>query len=127
MKVFILTILLSLSAPCLEDNHTHDQIDSFHRIELAEERMSIKSALCCRISGNIVDVTGSIISYSAAGLATASALNSIPSEIKTFLAISAGACAIVAGVLHNLKPIVHKIAKDKQDRAEEIHSRHSSV
>ena len=125
MLVLIFLTMFTLSAQSLEESHTLDHIDNFHHTQ-DEKRFSEKTAFCCRISGNVVDVSGSIISYASAGLATISAFDSLPSHVRTGLAISAGIGAILAGVLHNLKPVVHKIAKEKQERAEELHRRHLS-
>lgn len=126
MLVLIFLTMFTLSAQSLEESHTLDQIDNFHHAQEVEERFSVKTAFCCRISGNVVDVSGSIISYVSAGLATISAFDSLPSNVRTGLAFSAGIGAIIAGVLHNLKPIVHKIAKEKQEQAEKLRLLHSS-
>ena len=126
MLVLIFLTMFTLSAQSPEESHTLDRIDNFHHVQEVEERFSVKTAFCCRISGNVVDVSGSIISYVSAGLATISAFDSLPSRVRTGLAISAGIGAILAGVLHNLKPVVHKIAKEKQERAEELHRLHLS-
>lgn len=101
--------------------------DSFTRIERTEESYMVKTAFCCRISGNVVDVIGSITGYCTAGLATMSALPGVADDVKRYLAIAAGVGGVVTGILHNIKPLVDRISKEKQERAEALHNKHLGV
>lgn len=92
-------------------------------IENFEEKFNAESAVCCRISGNIVDVFGSLTGYITAALATASAMP-IGDDIKLGLAIAAGIGGLASGVLHNIKPMVDRISKEKEERAKALHDKH---
>lgn len=125
----IIAILLFMSSAFSAEIHTHgnDHIDGLHQVEQIEENCTARGAFCCRMSGYIIDFSGSATGYLSAALAGASSISSIDEDTRTKLAISAGITALISGLLHNIKTIVHKIAKEKQDRAEELHRNHTTV
>jgi len=120
--------LILTDSPVPKTRAVNDTLeDSFTRIERTEESYMVKTAFCCRISGNVVDVIGSITGYCTAGLATMSALPGVADDVKRYLAIAAGVGGVLTGILHNIKPLVDRLSKEKQERAEALHKKHMGV
>lgn len=127
MKFLPALIVLTLAHSHEVDHTRAGSRDGLHQVEMEEEAYTARTAFCCRISGNVVDISGSIVSYVTSALASASAIPYFTEDVRIGLAISAGVGGLVAGVLHNMKPIVVRIAQEKQQRAEELHLKHSKV
>lgn len=127
LSIFYLTISISFASDkqILNEYPKSEHHQTIIDIERNEEIFDRRTAICCRISGHIVDVVGSVSSYITAALAGASAIPGITDDTKRYLAIGAGIGGLVSGVLHNIKPLVERIAKEKEERAEVIHQKHN--
>ncbi|AIK95899.1 hypothetical protein [Candidatus Odyssella acanthamoebae] len=128
MKIFIPILMLTLSSHSYEEIPSHNgRIGSLREVELAEEACSAKGAFCCRISGNLLDISGSIIAYATAALAGASVIDTFPEHVRKTLALAAGIGGLATGILLNLKPTIDRIAREKQARAEALQKKYSRV
>ncbi|MBW8308064.1 MAG: hypothetical protein K0M45_00220 [Candidatus Paracaedibacteraceae bacterium] len=86
MKFLILFLMLTLSVHSYEEITQHNgRLSGLHEVELAEEAYSAKEAFCCRISGNLIDISGSIVAYATAALAGASIVDSFPEHVRKLL------------------------------------------
>ncbi len=125
MKILILLLMLALFSHSYEEIPQHNgRLSSLHEVELVEAAYSAKGALCCRISGNLIDICGSMVAYATAALAGASVIDSFPEHVRKTLALAAGIGGLATGILLNLKPTIDRLARENQKRAEALQRKH---